>query len=142
MAFPELQELVDAPNESLSVEYKSWMDMNSLRCGLLSRDILLPSQTTGAATSCSGLTTRLCNTYPIRSHKKSTGTSSHQSSRNISSRHRRPHTQRIGPDRRARGPDRDQATPDASRILRLRRLEHPALWSIMSSDVSSEEPQS
>jgi hypothetical protein len=31
------------------------------------------------------------------------------------------------PDRRARGPDRDQATPDASRILRLRRLEHPAL---------------
>jgi hypothetical protein len=31
------------------------------------------------------------------------------------------------PDRRAGGPDRDQATPDASRILRLRRLEHPAL---------------
>ena len=29
MAFPELQELVDAPNETLSVEYKSRMDMNS-----------------------------------------------------------------------------------------------------------------
>lgn len=29
MAFPELQELVDTPNETLGVEYKSWMDMSS-----------------------------------------------------------------------------------------------------------------
>ena len=29
MAFGELQELVDAPNETLGVEYKSWLDLTS-----------------------------------------------------------------------------------------------------------------
>ncbi len=42
----ELQELVDAPNETLAVEYKSWLDLNETQAAPIWHDTSPPWQTT------------------------------------------------------------------------------------------------
>ena len=81
MTFSVLQELVDAPNETLGVEYKSWLDFNSNEVRAdVARHIAAVANHGGGyiVFGFDDATLRMC---PIHLPARSTETSSRRSSR-------------------------------------------------------------